>query len=288
MKIIKGTYGGKDVTEIISSKISNDNLLLKVNNDFAGDPLVGVKKWLELEYELGGEILTDKWSEGSICSLPKSKHNRLGIFYSNNHNPKIFPTIEKSLKSIEKASKNKADILTCMWFPFQNNPFNEIISWYQSSSHLNQLLQIMQCLYTAKKLNDYEYVSFLEHDVLYGEGYFDYPEFESGEMWTNLNYIGVNETGWQELKQKDEPFHQITMKFDDAIQHCERILENALVTNSGLIEPQDIIRKQWHSQNPSVHINHGYHFTSHFSIYGNGDKTIHPYWGDHKEYLLNT
>lgn len=286
MKIIKGRYGGKDVTDIISSKISNDNLLLKVNNDFAGDPQVGVKKWLELEYELGGEILKDSWSEGTICSLPKSKHNRLGIFYSNNTNPKIFPIIEKSLKSIEKASENKADILTCFWFPFQNNPFNQIISWYQQSSHLNQLLQIMQCLYTAKKLNNYEYVSFLEHDVLYGEGYFDYPEFESGEIFTNMNYIGVNHTGWQELKQKDEPFHQMTMRFDDAIKHCERILENALITNSGLIEPQDMVRKQWSSPNSSVHVNHGYHFTSHFSIYGEGRKDLHLYWGKYTDYLL--
>lgn len=288
MKIIKGTYGGKDVTEVISSKISNDNLLLKVNNDFAGDPQVGVKKWLEIEYEINGETLKDKWGEGTICRLPKSKNKRLGIFYSNNHNSTIFPTIQKSLESIERASHNKADIITCMWNPFPNNPFNEIISWYQSSSHLNQLLQIMQLLYVAKEINDYDYVSFLEHDVLYGEGYFDYPEFNEGEILTNTNYIGVNHSGWQPLKQVDEPFHQMTMRFEDAIKHCERILPNALVTNSGLIESQTMIRKQWNAENPSVHINHGYHFTSHYSIYGNGEKIIHPYWGNHTEYLLNT
>lgn len=286
MKINYAEYGGKDVTNIISSKILNDKLLLKVNNDFAGDPAVGVVKYLKIHYEIEGENYKDEWKEGQICSLPKSKHNRLGIFYSNNNNPTIFGTIEKSLKSIEKASQNKADILTCVWNPIKNNPFSELISWYQSQSHLNQLLQIMQCLYTAKEINDYEYVSFLEHDVLYGEGYFDYEDFNDGEIWTNMNYIGVNKDGWQELGQRDEPFHQMTMKFKDAIKHCESILSNAVIRNSGLIEPQNMIRKQWESINPSVHVNHGHHFTSHYSIYRAASSTIHPYWGDYTNYLL--
>jgi hypothetical protein len=285
MKINYAEYGGKDVTEIISSKISNDSLLLKVNNDFAGDPAVGVKKWLKIDYEIDGKTLHDEWSEGNICTLPKSVHNRLGIFYSNNHNNKIFPTIEKSLKSIQKAAENKADILTCMWFPFQNNPFNEIISWYQSSSHLNQILQILQLLYTAKEMGKYDYVSFLEHDCLYGEGYFDYDEFEEGTIIANMNYIGVNQSGWQQKRQNDKPTSQLTMRFNDAIKHFEKILPNALVTNSGLLEPQIQI-KEWNAPNSSVHVNHGFHFTSHFSIYGEGEKGIHLYWGKHTDYLL--
>lgn len=286
MKIINGTYGGKDITDILNQRISNNKLLIKVNNDICGDPAVGHVKWLEINYEIDNQTFSDKFKEGTICSLPKSKQNRLGIFYSNNNNPTIFPTIQKSLKSIEKASENKADILTCMWFPFENNPFSEIYSWYHSQSHLNQLLQIMQCLYFAREINDYEYVSFLEHDVLYGEGYFDYEDFNDGEIWTNMNYIGVNKDGWQELGQRDEPFHQMTMKFKDAILHCESILSNALIRNSGLIEPQNLIRKQWESKNPSVHVNHGHHFTSHYSIYRPASSTNHPYWGDYKNYLL--
>lgn len=285
MKIINASYGDKPITDIISSKIWGDKLLLKVNNDICGDPKIGEIKWLEIEYEWNGEILKDKFKEGTICSIPKTKHNRLGIFYSNNHNSTIFPTIEKSLKSIEKAAQNKADILTCMWFTFQNNPFSEIISWYQQSSHLNQILQILQLLYTAKEIGGYDYVSFLEHDCLYGEGYFDYEEFDEGVILANMNYIGVNHTGWQPLKQFDKPTSQLTMRFNDAIRHFEGILPNAVVRNSGLLEPQ-IPMVEWRAENSSVHVNHGYHFTSHYSIYGDGNIEPHPYWGDYTQYLL--
>lgn len=286
MKILNATYGDVDITGLIINKISGNKLLLKVNNDIIGDPKPGVVKYLNIEYEHNGETLNGSYKENTICSLPKSTTNKLGIFYSNNNNPTIYPTIEKSLQTIEKAAQNKADILTCVWNTIPNNPFAQIISWYQSQSHLNQLLQIMQCLYTAREMGKYDYVSFLEHDVLYGEGYFDYPEFESGNIYTNMNFIGVNKEGWQPLNQRDEPFHQMTMRFDDAIQHCERILGNALIRNSGLIEPQDMVRKQWESPNQSVHVNHGHHFTSHFSIYGTANGTYNEYWGEHSQYIL--
>lgn len=285
MKIISATYGGQSITELISSKISGDKLLLKVSNDIIGDPQPGTLKYFEVEYEHNEEILKESYKEGTICAIPKTKHNRLGIFYSNNHNATIFPTIEKSLKSIEKAAENKADILTCMWFPFKNNPFSELISWYQQSSHLNQILQILQLLYTAKEIGEYDYVSFLEHDCLYGEGYFDYEDFEEGIILANMNYIGVNKTGWQPLKQFDKPTSQLTMRFNDAVKHFEQILPNALVRNSGLLEPQ-IKMVDWRAPNSSVHVNHGYHFTSHYSIYGNGNTDNHPYWGNYTDYLL--
>lgn len=287
MEIKSVTYGGRDITELIQSKVHNNSLLIKVNNDIIGDPQPGIVKWLEVEYEINGELKKDKWKENTICSLPKSSNNRLGIFYSNNHNSIIFPTIQKSLQSIKKASENKADILTCMWFPFQNNPFPEIISWYQSSSHLNQTLQIMQLLYTAKEMGNYDYVSFLEHDCLYGEGYFDYDDFEEGTIIANMNYIGVHKNGWQDRGQNDKPHSQLTMRFNDAINHFQSILPNALVRNSGLVEPQTQI-KEWNAVNPSVHVNHGFHFTSHYSIYRNGSYENHPYWGNYKDYLLNT
>jgi hypothetical protein len=135
-------------------------------------------------------------------------------------------------------------------------------------------------------MGKYDYVTFLEHDVMYTVGYFDYPEFENGVVMTNMNYGGINREGWQYRGQADEPFHQMTMKFDDAIQHCLDILPNALRTNSGMIETQTLTRKQWECDNQAIHINHGVHFTSHNSIYKK-DNTYknHPYWGEHSEYL---
>jgi hypothetical protein len=221
----------------------------------------------------------------NICVIPKTKNDRLGIFYSNNVNPQTQPTIKRVLKQLEKASDGVADIYTCMWRAQEGNPFKEYIAWTQTLSHLNQLLQIMQLLYTAREVHPYKYVSFLEHDVLYAEGYFEFPDFERGEILTNMNYIGMNTEGFQPLGQRDEPFHQMTMRFEDAIEHCERILSNALITNSGLIEPQDMVRKQWESTYSNIHVNHGHHFTSHYNVFRR-DSYFNPapYWGNHNDW----
>jgi hypothetical protein len=286
MIITKATYGGVDCTNIIQSKVSGDRLILRSSNDLIGDTMPGVVKYLEIEGELGGNLFSESVREGTLLTLPRTKHNKLGIFYSNNNNPSIWPAIYKSLDTIKTAADGKADIVSCMWNPMPDNPFHQISSWYQSQSHLNQLLQIMQCLYSAKEMHDYEYVSFLEHDVMYAEGYFDFNDFESGKVLTNMNYGGINKDGWQHRGQSDEPFHQMTMRFDDAIKHCESILPNALRTNSGMIETQTMRRTQWEAPNQSIHINHGVHFTSHNSIYRKDNLyTEHPYWGNHSDYL---
>jgi len=282
MKITKATYGGVDCTAQIVAKIKDGKLIVRATNDIVGDPAVGhVKKLIVI---INDETFSIK--EGDLLVYPSSKNDKLGIFYSNNHNSKIYPAIRASLKSIKTASEGKADILTCMWNHEPENPFMEYIAWTKTGSHLNQLLQIMQLLYAARQIHDYKYVSFLEHDVLYPEGYFDYPDFPKGTVITNMNYGGVNREGWQTRGQDDEPFHQMTMHFNDAITHCESILANALVTNSGMIEPQTITRKQWMSENRAIHINHGSHFTSHYNVYRKDNVSpTDPYWGDHSKYL---
>jgi len=282
MKIINATYGGKDCTSVIQLKIKDDKLIVRANNNIIGDPSVGNLKTLDVTVELDGKIINESISEGNLLIIPKPSTNKLGIFYSNNNNSKIFPAIQASLESIRVASLGKADIMTCMWKSEPKNPFVEYIAWTKTSSHLNQLLQIMQLLYTARQIGAYDYVSFLEHDVLYPEGYFDFPEFENGVVYTNMNYKGINKDGYQPLGQRDEPFHQMTMRFDDAIKHCEAILPNALITNSGNIESNNIIRKQWNCKNSAIHINHGLHFTSHYNVYKKSSLyTNDPYWGKH-------
>lgn len=284
LNIKKATYGNVDCTELIKQRVRNDSLVLYIDNNIIGDPLIGIKKNFIINIDNKEFIIP----EGELFVYPPTNNKKLGIFYSNNTNPQTFPAIRASLKSIEKASKGKVDVLTCMWNHEPENPFNEYIAWTKTTSHLNQLLQIMQLLYIAKKINQYDTVSFLEHDVLYPEGYFDYPEIEKNTVLTNMNYIGLSKEGWQEVPIKHEPFHQMTMRFDEAIKHCESILENALVTNDGLIEPQipNIIRKKWNCINSSVHINHGGHFTSHFSIYSTTNiREKDAYWGNYKDYL---
>lgn len=286
MIIKKATYGNVNCTEILQKKVKNNILIIHANNNIIGDPSPGTVKHLDVEIEHDEKIHNLSIEEGKLLVFPLSTKRKLGIFYSNNNTPEIYPAIRASLTSIKKAAEGKADIITCMWQPEPENPFVEYIAWTKTSSHLNQLLQIMQLLYCAREIHNYEYVSFLEHDVLYPEGYFDYPEFNNNEVITNMNYMGVNKMGWQNKTANHEPFHQMTMKFNDAILHCEEILANALITNSGMIEPQYIKRRQWNCVNPAVHINHGKHFTSHYSIYKTHDLYLHqPYWGAHSDYL---
>jgi hypothetical protein len=284
MQILSATYGGVDCLHRVKSKVKGDRLIIMANNDIIGDTSPGYRKSLVVRFDT--ETITVE--EGGLLVYPSTNNDRLGIFYSNNINPKINNAIVASLKSIEKAAEEKADILTCMWRNEPENPFPEYICWTHTYSHLNQLLQVMQLLYVARDINDYKYVSFLEHDVLYPEGYFDYPNVNEGEVITNMNYMGICKDGFQSVPTKHEPFHQMTMRFDEAITHCESILANALVNNSGLIEPQvgNIIRTKWECKNPSVHINHGHHFTSHYSIYSSTDLSeTGPYWGNHDNYL---
>jgi len=285
MKVIKATYGGVDCTDVISKKVVGNQLIVRSNNDIIGDTAVGQVKFLEVELLTDKGTLLKSIAEGGILVFPESKVKKLGIFYSNNNNKKIWPSIYRSLNTIKQASEGVADIVTCMWEPMPENPFYQVRSWYQSQSHLNQLLQIMQCLYAAKETGEYDYVSFLEHDVMYPKGYFDFPEFARGNVLTNMNYGGVCINGWQERGQDDEPFHQMTMRFEDAISHCLAILPNALRTNSGMIETQTMKRIQWNSENQAIHINHGIHFTSHNSIYRKDNLSLtHNYWGNHSDY----
>lgn len=280
--ILKASYGGFDCTEDIRKKIINNRLVIRANNEIIGDPAIGTLKYLEVDFADGCRSIIQ---EGSLLVYPASSNKILGVFYSNNNNRKIWPSIYKSLDSIKNSSAYKADIITCMWEPLPDNPFHQIISWYKSQSHLNQILQIMQCLHSAKEMGNYDYVCFLEHDVLYPEGYFDFPEFDKGMILTNMNYGGLCQTGWQKKNQNDEPFHQMTMHLDDAIDHCTSILPNALKTNSGNIESKSYERIQWRAKNEAIHINHGIHFTSHNSIYSKENLEVtHPYWGDYSNY----
>ena len=275
--IKKATYGGVDCTDKVKSAIRKGRLNLWVNNDIIGDPQPGKVKYLELE--VTEDVTQSSFKEGTMAIYPQSTATRLGIFYSNNNNPKITPAITESIMRIEGNSSG-IDIITCVWEKLPYNPFIELISNYKVSSHLNQVMQILQCLYFARETKaPYEYVSFLEHDVLYPAGYFSFPDFEEGTILTNMNYGGLSALGWQEKNQMDEPMHQMTIRFNDAIKHFESILPNAILTNSGMVEPQKMKREQWQSKHQAIHINHGYHFTSHNSIYQKEYTENHPYWG---------
>jgi len=284
MKIISATYGDVDVTRQLRSRVTNNKIYIRADNNICGDPALGKIKYLIVKAEVNGELVEKIVKEGDLLSLSEDDNvDRLGIYYADNNDPRVRDTIVYGLQRIQKAAKGKADILTNLWQSEPENPFYEFISWTKTRSHLNQVLQILELLYFARESKQYKYVTFLESDVLYAEGHFDYPDFK-GNSICNMNYKGLCEKGFQERKQHDKPHSQLTMKFDKAIDHFMRILPNALVRNAGLVEPQEEIGV-WQSKNTSLHVNHGRHFTSHYSIYS--DEHIYkkdPYWGDYTQY----
>ena len=280
MKIVEATYGPKDVTEYMQQCFKSKNLNLFVSNAVFGDTNHGVLKKLIVKFDDDSILETN---ENEFLIYPKILNERLGIFYTNNNNKLTDKTISYCLKTIELSAYEKSDIITCVWNKITDNNFLEIIAQTKVSSHLNQVLQILQCLYTARIRNpNYKYVSFLEHDCLYPEGYFEYKDF-SENCILNTNYIGLSKDGWQDNLKGQTPLSQMVMKFDYAIKHFESIFPNALVTNNGVVDNVKNVGV-WDCINPSVHINHGHNFTSHFETYSKQKKSSNEYWGDCSEY----
>ena len=281
MKILKATYGGKDCTQVIKSKVKNDKLVIKADNSIIGDPAVGTLKHLRISYRHQGQDKETSGQEGSVVMVPETKTKRLGIFYTNNNASE--KVIEKSLQSIQAASKKfETDIITSVWKPIPNNPFHEIVCNINFGNHFNVAYQISTLLVTASLAKDYETVSFLEHDVLYGEDYFDIKPFTHNVV-CNDNYIGFRKQGFQKKIQLDEPLHELTVKFPYALAHFKNILADSIVMGVNLEPPHVPPYGKRNSKQSSVHINDGPHLTSHYNVFGNTYSKKHPYWGDTSE-----
>jgi hypothetical protein len=103
---------------------------------------------------------------------------------------------------------------------------------------------------------------------------------------SHLDYIGLRETGWCEVNQRDEPLHQMSCTFEKAIWHFERVCRECIVKGSRLLEFNDLINCviPYQGDAPSVHINHERTFTSHRNIYAAEGTPTHPYWGEASDY----
>ena len=103
---------------------------------------------------------------------------------------------------------------------------------------------------------------------------------------SHLDYIGLRETGWCGVNQRDEPLHQMSCTWEMALWHFERVCRECIIKGAGLVEFNDIVNCviPYQGDAPSVHINHGRTFTSHPNIYAAEGKPTHPYWGEASDY----
>ena len=281
LRILEATYGsGEDVVDVtaqLQALVRNGRLYFTVSNDLFSDPCLGKLKTLRFTYQLPGDDrrYAHEADEHRIVLLPRTGTKNVGIFYTNQSVPPKY--LSRVLKQLEKA--RNVDILTCPWYPIQDNPFPELEWFYHVPHHLTITLQILKLLHTAREVGSYEYVFFLEHDVLYPEGYFDIDPF-SEDVLSNTNYIGLCEDGFQPNRAGQEALHQLAMKLPAAIEHFTSYLPQALTLGGTELEPNGRLWATRRSAEPAVHINHGSHFTSHFEIYSRDEiEKSHPYWG---------
>jgi hypothetical protein len=281
LRVIEATYGDGtdvvDVTERLQRLVNNGYLFLWVSNDLFGDPCVNRVKTLRLVYEVPESDATyyHEVEEHNPLLLPDTGTSKIGILYTNNSIPSKY--LNRVLGQLKKASGD-VDIITCPWRPIEGNPFPELAWFYHVPSYLTLTLQILKLLVTAQELGRYEYVFFLEHDVLYPEDHFDIEPSSEDVLW-NTNYIGLCAEGFQTLPPDLHSLFLVTMRLPAAIDHFTSSIRRLLTGSFISIEPHGPWASR-ESPEPVVHINHGNHLSGYFDRFSNaGSAKSHPYWG---------
>ena len=161
-------------------------------------------------------------------------------------------------------------------------------------NHLGIVIQILKVLYEVSAHDTcYDVVCFLEHDVLYPEDYFDrvggaLVDNDDAVGVTNMDYIGLNHTGWVRVRERHEPLHQMSVRWDLAVRHFEEKCKDCIVEGGTFLEPSNrskFVKIPFEDCRPSCHMNHTGHFTNHYATYERvADREEHPYWGDFRQY----
>ena len=210
------------------------------------------------------------------------------------------PLLQKSLAAIKRAvdetMHHDIQVTTSSWEPVPGNPFIWNVGHPKGKGHAAIVEQIRGAVegYTHFASAEWDALVFLEHDVLYPPDYFDRMgnALASGApVASNLDYEGLNATGWLRVKERHEPMHQLAMRRDVALANLDRAQAECRATGQALLEPQGD-RSEWARLPvvglcPAVHVNHPKRFTAHGEVCyeaHSGGKTIHPFWGDFRQW----
>ena len=145
----------------------------------------------------------------------RKKLRLLGIWYTNNAAPE--PLMQKSLATIQRAvaetMHHDVAVTTSAWKPVPGNPFPCSLGEPKGKGHAAIIEQMIRCIKLAE--GQFDGIAFLEHDVLYSPGHFDRmgDALATGApVASNLDYEGLNATGWLKVKERHEPMHQMAMR----------------------------------------------------------------------------
>ena len=87
-KIISATYN-VDVTRQLRSRVTNNKIYIRADNNICGDPALGKIKFLIVKAEVNGELVSEIVKEGDLLSLSEDDNvDRLGIYYADNNDPR--------------------------------------------------------------------------------------------------------------------------------------------------------------------------------------------------------
>ena len=211
----------------------------------------------------------------------------LAVWYSDN----TAPTVAQSLRSVGEAASQamRHDVIVsaCPWSEVDAPVSQTLYAGEKRRGYDTIIAQIKQAAGTEA----YDAVCFMEHDVLYPADYFDRvgdAVATGAPVVSNLDYIGLNATGWLKIRERHEPLHQLTLRWDVFKSNIARAESEAATGRPVVLEPDhDGDRSAWArlphgGPMPSVHINHtSGRLSSHGEVCYEpiGYTLHHPYWG---------
>lgn len=251
---------------------------------FADDFTFVDKKYLQRRY-------VDYFKLINFRMEPKRKI--LGVFCTNNKiNSLLLQTVLQKLSlAVENTGSADVEIVTVSWQPIDDNPFESLVSPFRELGHLNYILQLKEALTTHQA----DIVCILEHDVLYPPHYFetvinewDYCKYG---LW-NENYIGMNETGYQRVKERHHPMSMLSCAYgyickqlDIKLNECVRRIHehDGWEVRHGwvCVEPdnkEDFKKLPFTDRWPAIHVN-----MNHLGAYGTGKEGKNHHFTSHCE-----
>ena len=265
---------------------------------------LGIEAEQKIFEHFGKRLPTANWEslvresrEKQPLTLHESKPLKiLGVWYSNNAAPEKL--LQDSLGCIETALRCThgfdVRIVTSSWDPIPGNVLPWIQAQDRNAGHGNIIRQIRQAVAKVGEWS-WDAVCFLEHDVLYPADYFErvgaaFVARPDVNVVSNLDYEGLNATGWLAVKERHEPMHQLSMRRLFALANLDRAEEDCARQGWAYLEPQgdrsDWLRLPATGKSPSIHVNHAKRFTSHGEVCyePESSRTHLPVWGDFRKW----
>lgn len=242
------------------------------------------------------------------------KRKILGVLCTTNKiNEDLLHTVLANLSAAKAFSQMKGnidiDIVTVSWKPIEQNPFKGYITPFNNLGHLNYVLQLKQAVLQENA----DIVCILEHDVIYPYNYFEtvYNAWDYTKYGViTENYIGMNQTGYQAVKERHHPYSMMSMAKHYLIGELDRCVNDCIKTIGDwngaakygwcYMEPHDksVFKILPFTDNfPVIHVNmnqiggfgtgdqgKNHHFTTHCEVCYEPDsqgKTYRDDWGEY-------